>query len=80
MAGKFQSTIYKSSWDKLTANNDNKTFRQYISAQFNKTPTNNMLTKKIFKSKQADIFRISLPIPSRPRKSVLPKLKFYKKN
>jgi len=80
MAWEFLSAIYKSGWNKLTANNDNKTFRQCISAQFNRTPTNNMPTKEIFKSKQANISRISLPIPSGPSKSVLPKSKFYKKN
>ena len=59
------------------ANNENKTFRQYISPQFNKTPTKNITTNKLIKGKQADVLRILLLMPS---KSVLAKLKFFKKN
>jgi len=32
------------------------------------------------KGKQADILRISLPIPSRPNESMLAKSKFFNKN
>ena len=62
-----------------SANKDNKTFRQCVSAQFNRTSANNMPSKKPSKSKQADMTRIPPPIPPRPSKSVLSKSKFYKK-
>jgi len=56
-------------------NKDNKSFKQYISAQFNRSISN-----KISKDKQANISRISLSIPLRPSKSILAKLKFFKKS
>jgi len=31
----FLLSIYESGWDKLTANKDNRSFRQYIASQFN---------------------------------------------
>lgn len=34
MAWDFISSIYESGWDKLTANKNNNSFRQYTSAQF----------------------------------------------
>ena len=50
-AWKFFSFIYESSWNKLIANEENKTFRQHISLQFNKTYTNNMTSNKLLKEK-----------------------------
>ena len=76
----FLSAIYKSRWNKLTANNKDMSFRQYMSSQFNKTSTKNTITYKLTKGKQANILRISLPIPLRPSKSILAKFKFFKKN
>ena len=80
IAWKFLSFIYESGWDKLIANKDNKTFRQYISSQFNMKPTKNMINNNLSKDKQANILRIPLPIPLRPSKSVLAKSKFFKKS
>ena len=79
-AWEFLSFIYESGWDKLIANKDNKTFRQYISSQFNMKPTKNMINNNSSKDKQANILRIPLPILSRPSKSVLAKSNFFKKN
>lgn len=76
VAWKFLFAIYKSSWNKLIANKNNKYFKQYMFLQFNKTPTRSITTNKLLKSKQANILRISWLIPSRPSKSVLTKLKF----
>ena len=76
VAWEFLSVIYEFRWDKLIANNDNRSFRQCVSLQFNK----NITTKKLFKSKQANISRVPLPISLKPSKSMLTKLKFYKKN
>lgn len=76
IACKFIIVIYESRWDKLMANNKDRTFQQYIFSQFNK---NNISTLKTTKSKQADISRILLPIPFRPNKSNLVKSKYYKR-
>jgi len=76
---KFLSAIYKSSWDELMANNENKTFRQYTSSQFNSIPSNNMTIKKLFKRKQANISRVLPTIPSRLSKSILAKFKFSRR-
>ena len=72
--------IYESGWNKLTTNNNNnKTFKQCISVQFNRTSVNNMPFKKPFKIKQADISIISLPISPKLSKNIISKSKFYKK-
>lgn len=76
IACKFITVIYESRWDKLMANNKDRTFQQYIFSQFNK---NNISTLKTTKSKQADISRILLPISFRPNKSNLVKSKYYKR-
>jgi len=76
VAWEFLFAIYKSGWNRLTANNNNKTFRQYMSSQFNKTSTNNTTTNKLSKDKQANVSRI----PLRSNKSMLDKSKFFKKN
>jgi len=47
VAWEFLLAIYKSVWDKLTAHNENKTFRQYVISQFNKTFTKNTTTIKL---------------------------------
>ena len=75
----FLSAIYKFSWDKLIANK-NKSFRQYILAQFNKSISNKYTSNNMSKDKQVNISRISLPIPPRPSKSVLAKSKFFKES
>jgi len=63
------------------ANKDNRSFRQYVLLQFNKTLTKNITTtSKPSKGKQANISKVLLPIPPKPCKSMLAKLKFYKKN
>jgi len=71
VACEFLLAIYKSRWDKLIANNENKTFRQCVLSQFNKTSTKNTTTIKLLKGKQANVLKILLSIPSRPSKSVL---------
>jgi len=69
----FISSISKSGWDRLTANKDNRLFRQCIALQFktktsgNKSNINQKATKS---SDKANISRISLPIPSRLSKKV----------
>ena len=78
-AWKFISAIYESGWDKLTANQNNNSFRQYVSLQFNKI-SNNRTTTKPIKRKQADMSRIPLPIPPRLSKTVLAKSKYFNKN
>ena len=74
MAWEFIIAIYKSGWDRLIANDKNRTFKQYILSSFNKITT---LTLKLMKGKgkQADISRIPL---FRPSKSILTKSKFFK--
>ena len=78
-AWEFLTVIYKSGWDKLTANDKEMLFRQCISSQFNKKPAKPTPTPKLTKSKQADISRISPLIPSRPNKSILARSKYFKK-
>ena len=56
-----------------------KSFRQYILAQFNKSISYKYTSNNMSKDKQVNVFRISLPIPLRPSKSVLAKSKFFKK-
>jgi len=58
-------TIYKSGWDTLVANKDNRTFRQQVAFKFmpeiqeiKKSPKDNKLTKKL-----ASFAKISLLIP-----------------
>jgi len=58
VAWEFLFAIYKSSWNKLIANKNNKSFKQYMFLQFNKTPTRGITTNKLSKSKQANILRI----------------------
>ena len=62
------------------ANKDNRSFRQYVFLQFNKTLTKNITTGKPSKGKQFNISKVLLPIPPKLCKSMLAKLKFYKKN
>jgi len=50
-AWEFLSTIYKFGWNKLIANKDNRSFRQYVFLQFNKTPTKIITTSKLSKGK-----------------------------
>ena len=59
MAWKFLSFIYKSKWNKLIANKNNKTFKQCISSQFNMKPTKNIVNNNSSKDKQTNISRIS---------------------
>ena len=59
MAWKFLSFIYKSKWNKLIANKNNKTFKQCISSQFNMKPTKNIVNNNLSKDKQTNISRIS---------------------
>ena len=79
VAWKFLSAIYEASLDKLAVNKNNKSFRQCVSAQFNKIPSKIIFSNKSVKGKQVDISRISLPISPRPSKNILAKLKFFKK-
>ena len=79
----FLSSIYESGWDKLTANKDNRSFRQYIVSQFNmKTIKSNAINNSVKdnSAKGTNISRILSSIPSRPSKSVLEKSKFFNKN
>jgi len=79
VAWKFLSVIYEASLDKLAVSKNNKSFRQYVSAQFNKIPSKIIFSNKLVKGKQVDISRISLPISPRPSKNILVKSKFFKK-
>ena len=72
--------IYEYNWNKLTANKNNRSFKQYVSAQFNRTSVKNIILNSVFKGKQANNSRISSFIPPKPSKSVLAKSKFFKKN
>ena len=80
VAWNFLSSIYKSGWDKLTANKDNRSFRQCISFQFNVKTMKNTTYNNLAKRKQANILRVPLSIFLRPSKSILVKPKFFKKN
>ena len=80
IAWEFLFMIYKADWDKLVTNNNNKSFRKYVSAQFNKISLRNIPSRNLSKVKQADISRISLSILPRLSKIHLEKSKFYKKN
>ena len=65
----------------LTANENNKTFHQYISAQFKPNTTKKLEVKNkgSFKpTKEINISGISPPISPRLSKKVLEKSKFYK--
>ena len=66
IAWDFLLAIYESGWDKLEANKNQKSFRQCISAQFNRKSVNNLVPNKEGKDKdkQANISRFSLPILS----------------
>ena len=81
IAWKFLLAIYQSSWDKFIANKDNKTFRQCIFTQFNKIPSNKKTLSNLNKDKdkQADISRVPPSILLRSSKSILTKLKYFKK-
>ena len=77
----FLSSIYKSDWDKLIVNKDNRLFRQCIVSQFNTNVTKNTSNNKLFKldtGKQTNISKVSSLIPLRPNKSIQAKYKFYK--
>jgi len=65
VAWNFLSAIYESGWNILTANKDQKSFRQCVSTQFNGKSINNLVSNKKNKSKQA---------------SILAKLKIFKDN
>jgi len=75
-AWEFINTIYKSDWDKLIINDKKMSFRQYMSSQFNKKPAK---TLNPGKDKQIDISRIPSLISPRSSKSILVKLKYFKK-
>jgi len=76
------STIYEAGWKKLTVNKDNKLFKQFVLAQFNKSLPKSSKTvnqSPLKKEKKTNISRIPPLIPPRPSQSVLAKLKFFKK-
>ena len=70
------SAIYESGWDKLIADNKNKSFWQCVSAQFDRRKTT---TSFNLKEKSAQVSRIPPSISPRPNKETLAKLKFNKK-
>jgi len=73
--------IYEVGWDKLPVNKNQRSFRQCISAQFDKMPTkstNNLNQSNISKEKQTSISRIPPPISPRPSMNILVKSKFFK--
>jgi len=75
--------IYKSGWNKLTVNKDNKSFRKCALVQFKlRRPMNNTgNNKKLAKSgKKAKVFRVPPSISPKLSKKVLEKSKFYKDN
>ena len=55
VARNFLSAIYESGWNILAANKDQKSFRQCVSAQFNRKSVNNLVSNKKGKGKQASI-------------------------
>ena len=73
--------MYKSGWNELTTNKDNKSFRKCVLAQFKpKGPMNNIgNNKESAKSgKKAKVSRVPPSISPKPSKKVLEKSKFYK--
>jgi len=82
-AWNFILSIYESRWDKLNANKNGNSFRQCVSSQFktkilkNISDNNQVLSKQ---DKQAKVSKVSLSISFRLSKSILAKLKFFKKN
>ena len=60
VAWDFLLAIYEFGWDKLTANKDKDSFRECISVQFNRKPSNNTTLRKEDKGKQASFSRILL--------------------
>ena len=76
VAQKFITAIYRSSWDRLTTDNKDMIFRQYIFSQFYGKLTQ---TLNLIKDKQADIPRVPPPILPRPSKSVWPNQNFSKR-
>jgi len=75
--------IYKAGWDKLTANKNHKSFRQYILAQFNQRLSKSLIVSNqsiLPKNKQANILKVPSSISPRPSKKVLEKSKFFKEN
>ena len=79
---KLLSAIYKSEWDKLVANQNNKSFRQCVSAQPNKKPNKNNIpnNEPKGKDKQANVSKIPSSISFRLSKSIVAKFKIFKKN
>jgi len=79
----FLSAIYEAGWDKLTANKNQKSFRQCVSSQFNKTLSKSTKTSNpsiLQKGKQTNISEIPSFIPLRLSKKILEKSNFFKKN
>ena len=76
VAWQFINAIYESGWDKLIADNKNKSFWQCVSAQFDRRKTT---TSFNLKEKSAQVSRIPPSISPRPNKETLAKLKFNKK-
>ena len=76
--------IYKVGWNKLLANNDHKSFKQYVLIQFNNNKSFNSMknqSQKIApKGKQANISKVPPLISSHPSKKILEKSKFFMKN
>jgi len=73
VAWEFILSIYKSEWDALTTNNNNRMFRQNISSKFTSKVKDNSLVKRTTQSKdiQIEVVKLSPSIPARLSKKIL---------
>lgn len=77
----FISFIYKSGWNSLYTDKENRMFRQKVASKFTlKISNSNFYSNSSkFKDKFAEIAKLSSLIPARLPKEVLKKSKFFKK-
>jgi len=73
VAWEFILSIYKSEWDALTTNNNNRMVRQNISSKFTSKVKDNSLVKRTTQSKdiQIEVVKLSPSIPARLSKKIL---------
>ena len=77
----FISSIYKSGWDSLYSDKENRTFKQKLASKFTLKIQEEKTTSKRDKNNNKAISFVKLPllILVRPSKKILEKSKFFKK-
>jgi len=79
VAFNFVSSIYEANWDTIHADDHNNSFRNRIVNKFTPKVKKSIMLPKAgsLKDKQAEIVRISSPIPACSLKEILEKFKFF---